>query len=230
MNFFNKNNRWKSKRAETILEVIAAIFVIAVGSASATSLVVSSLRSNGLSRDNLIAMNLAVEGVEAMRNIRDSNWLRFAYDKDNCWNMKADKTVCQDSDLIPQSNFSPVLDTTTMKWSLGIVGGAGFELNLASGASYNEMYRLAYKDLNLSFNSDGMGGTADDMDLYVPKGTANSFGLSKFYRMVSVSYPSGDPTTDSQMFVTSLVQWKDAAVHQVKLVTELSNYQKVKVK
>jgi type II secretory pathway pseudopilin PulG len=219
----------KRLRAETLLEVIVSVFVVALGSAAATSLVVSALQTNALSRDNLIALNLATEGIEAMRNIRDSNWIKYAYDKENCWNMKSDQDSCKDMYLISASNYTLLLDTSTMRWKLGSVGGAGFALNLASGASYNETYRLGFNDLDNTVNSDGQGDLDDDRDIFVPKGTSGVFEDSKFYRMIAVTYPTGDPTVDQYMTVTSVVQWKDrGTVHEIRIASILSNYQKVK--
>jgi len=202
-----------------------AIFVVALGSAAATSLIIDALTSNGLNRDNLIAMNLAVEGTEAVRNIRDGNWLKFGYDKENCWNMQADFNTCQDEDLIAQGNFTAYLDTVTMKWSLSQQSGNALDLNNAIG---NDPYRLDFIDLYSAIDGDGDNNSTNDRDLYVPSGTSGTVSQSRFYRMVTIAYPTPDPTVDQEMTVTSLVQWKARGVHQVKLVTKLTNYNKVK--
>lgn len=42
---------------------------------SATTLLISSIRGNVSNVNTMIAYGLAQEGIEAARNIRDSNWL-----------------------------------------------------------------------------------------------------------------------------------------------------------
>jgi hypothetical protein len=50
--------------------------------------------------------------------------------------------------------------------------------------------------------------------------------------MINITYPPlGPPTAMQNLTVTSLVQWKDQGqVHEIKVVSILTNYQKVKVK
>lgn len=45
----------------------------------------SGLRLTNLTENRITALNLAREGIEAVSNIRDSNWLKYANDKDLCW-------------------------------------------------------------------------------------------------------------------------------------------------
>jgi hypothetical protein len=206
---------FRKRSAETILEVIMALFVVATGSATATSLVVNSLQSNSFSRDNLIGLNLAVEGVEAVRNIRDTNWLKFGYDKTNCWNVMPGLAVtdCSSASAISAGNYTLSLDPATMSWSLAAITAGGLDLTNGNPAT-NSNY-LLYNNAN---------------SLYVATQPGNT--PSRFYRMITISYPP--PATpakgQTQMTVTSTVQWKAGALtHQVVLRTILTNYQKVKV-
>ena len=232
MKFFFYNKGKGFRPAETIIEVIIAIFVVALGSASATTIVVDAIRSNGLSRDNLIAMNLAVEGVEAVRNIRDSNLLKFNYDRAHCWNMKPDETTCIPGSLIPGASFIPYFKPSTMAWYLSAAGSTLLDLNGTPTAM--AQYMLVIADADKDVNSDGINSSDDDLDLYTTASglTAQMKKVSdsKFYRMVTISYPTPDPITDQEMTVTSIVQWKDSNVHQIKIMTKLTNYLKVKVK
>jgi len=59
----------------TILEVIAAIFVMTVGVLSAYAIVQQIIIYNSISSSRLAAAYLAMEGIEEVRNIRDTNWL-----------------------------------------------------------------------------------------------------------------------------------------------------------
>ncbi len=57
----------------SLLEVIIAIFIAAVGLVGILSLANMSLKESSLSKDRLIASGLAQEGIEIIRDIRKSN-------------------------------------------------------------------------------------------------------------------------------------------------------------
>ncbi len=220
-----------AKRAETIIEVIMAIFIMATGSAAATSLIINSLTANSLSRDALIGLNLAVEGLEGMRNIRDSNWLKFGFNKELCWNMRPDEPACADGKLIKAGNYTLNLDTETMKWNLSTE--TTDTLNLSGVVTTSAQFQLYFKDLDPETDSDGNTDKTNDPDIYVSKDTADAGSATRFYRMVSVGpytgSPAGDEISATSMTVSSLVQWKSGSlVHEVRLNTILTNYNKVK--
>ena len=197
-----------NKKGESLVEVIMAIFVVALGSGVATSLIVSALQANLFSRDNLVALNLAVEGIEAVREIRDANWLRFSYNKDQCWNMRPDATACGPVNIIAEGKYAVLLDAASYAWNISPTPITAGNLDLENSPdSVNSLYQLYYSDTTPS--------------MYVTSITSNA---SPFYRMVTISYPSPEI-----MSVSVLVQWKSQGVtHQVSLQTTLTNYQKVK--
>ncbi len=59
----------------SLTEVIVAIGILVTVVISATNLLVSITRGNNVNEHTLVAHALAQEGLEGMRNIRDSNWL-----------------------------------------------------------------------------------------------------------------------------------------------------------
>lgn len=60
----------------TLFETIVAVGLILVGLVAALALITTSLFYVSNVQDRLITANLAAEGIEIVRNIRDSNWLR----------------------------------------------------------------------------------------------------------------------------------------------------------
>ncbi len=62
-------------RGQTLLELITALFVLALVLVGALALTSSNFRLEGIGSSRLIATNLAREGVELARSVRDSNWL-----------------------------------------------------------------------------------------------------------------------------------------------------------
>lgn len=66
----------KNYRGFSFIEVMLAVFLIVVGMLAAMALLTSGLRESMDSRNQIIAGLLAQEGVEAVRNIRDRNWMQ----------------------------------------------------------------------------------------------------------------------------------------------------------
>lgn len=63
------------KNSFTIIEVMMAIFVLTVAVGGSFALIQQTLVSASINQQKLIAYYLAQEGIEIVRNIRDSNWL-----------------------------------------------------------------------------------------------------------------------------------------------------------
>lgn len=59
----------------TVLEVITAIFILTVGVGAALSLMNQTLATASVVKQTLIASYLTQEGIEIVRNIRDTTWL-----------------------------------------------------------------------------------------------------------------------------------------------------------
>ncbi len=233
MQFFRKN--LAKRAAESLIEVIMAIFVIGVGSTVATSLVMTALQSNLYSRDNLIALNLAEEGLEAVRSVRDANWLRYGSDKEQCWNMMPKSASnCPDpaaatNDVIRTGNYTVDLDSQKWLWDLtNVINNPVLNLENQNAAPTNQEYLLYLYD-------NGINGSNP---LYISKNAFHKPEITpkdtKFYRMVSIDYKKDgvDVNADDAqiMNVTSFVQWQASGkIYQVQLKTSLTNYQKVKV-
>lgn len=96
------------KRAESLIETLTAITVIVIATAAALSVLRTSLRGNNVIGDKVVAMNLALEGIEAVRNMRDTNYLRFASDPDNCWDALdvEDVADCATADHLSDQSYN----------------------------------------------------------------------------------------------------------------------------
>ena len=81
---YNHPNTKKSGGGFTLLETLIAIFVITVGLIGGMSAIVQTLRLSSYSSSKLTAAYLAQEGIEIVRNIRDTNWLE-AETASNYW-------------------------------------------------------------------------------------------------------------------------------------------------
>lgn len=65
----------KNKGGFTLTEVMIGIMILTVAIVSATNLLVGLISTNQNNMTSLKAYYLAQEGLEAVRNIRDTNWL-----------------------------------------------------------------------------------------------------------------------------------------------------------
>ncbi|MBD3282228.1 MAG: prepilin-type N-terminal cleavage/methylation domain-containing protein [Candidatus Portnoybacteria bacterium] len=71
MNFFN------FKKGFTLMEVIVSIAIVLTGLIGSIGLIFFSVSGISYNENRLMASNLAQEGIEIVRNIRDSNWLSY---------------------------------------------------------------------------------------------------------------------------------------------------------
>ena len=77
------NFKKQKKNGFSLLEVLVAITVLTVGLVGVVGLINYNISISRTSPEKIIAVNLAQEGIEVVRNIRDSNWLAGnAFDTD----------------------------------------------------------------------------------------------------------------------------------------------------
>jgi len=67
--------RFTLKQGFSIVEGMIAVTLISVGLIAVLSLINSSLRLPAIAKDEFLAANLAQEGIEIVRAIRDENWI-----------------------------------------------------------------------------------------------------------------------------------------------------------
>ncbi|MBU1202889.1 prepilin-type N-terminal cleavage/methylation domain-containing protein [Patescibacteria group bacterium] len=99
---FTERHFFKKNRAGfTLIEVLISIAVLTIGIVTALGLAISNFNNN---RDNFLRVtgaNLAREGLELVRNVRDSNWLKI--DSNNVANCGS--TICRPDVGLYQTNL-----------------------------------------------------------------------------------------------------------------------------
>jgi type II secretory pathway pseudopilin PulG len=70
-----KKENKRDKQAFTLVEIIVILFIVSVGMIGVLSLVVQNIQSQVINKNNIIANQLAQEGVELIRKTRDTNWV-----------------------------------------------------------------------------------------------------------------------------------------------------------
>ena len=90
----------KNQRGFSLLEVTVAISLILIGLIGVISLSLQNIKTQNINGNTFIASQLAKEGIELIRNKRDSNW----FDK-KLWN---DSLASGKYKIDYEGNFSPV--------------------------------------------------------------------------------------------------------------------------
>lgn len=72
------------------MEVLVSLIIFTVGMTAAFALLINSVRLNSINKNRIIAVNLAQEGLEVVKNIRDTNWLVYSANQRDCWNFSPD--------------------------------------------------------------------------------------------------------------------------------------------
>jgi hypothetical protein len=148
--------RHKKFRAESIMETIISITVLTLGVAASLTILRTSLLSNSIIGEKIVALNLAIEGIEALKNIRDTNYLRYASDPDSCW---ANLTATDVADCTPATSIRDLEDYYFTR----DLSDDYFEWGLAAASSSNEGNLELY---NIDVDDDG----AADTEIYAEAG------------------------------------------------------------
>lgn len=129
---------FRSRPAESMIETMISIVVVVLATMAALSMIRTASAGNEVLGEKLVAIELAMEGLDAVKNIRDTNYLLFASDTENCWNRlgATDVSDCLDSPTVDNSIYNGSTyflrqDFTSeplFKWTLSQLGsgtGAG---------------------------------------------------------------------------------------------------------
>lgn len=109
-NFFTKNIHTK-RGGETLVEILVAVFALAITATATTSLIINSNRTSYDIRRTFQARYLARESFDVLKMIRNTNWIRFS--EDNCWNIQFETKTCsqQNPNTIADGNYGLVTST-----------------------------------------------------------------------------------------------------------------------
>jgi prepilin-type N-terminal cleavage/methylation domain-containing protein len=201
------------KKGFSLIELIIATAIMVIVVLSATTLLVSIIRSNAENVHRLTAYGLCQEGLEAVRNIRDSDWLLGAnfegkvgkYGTVQPWGADFPSATGESRNYTVEFRDPDLISVTT---SAGLLNVAPWVLNELG----------AETDL----------GSSDKTQLYkvfhqvpVPEtrySYSRSDNKSLFHRYVTVK------REDAKKYrVTSIVNWQEGGIlKEVRLDTELT--------
>ncbi|MBT4349209.1 prepilin-type N-terminal cleavage/methylation domain-containing protein [bacterium] len=207
-----------NKQGFTLLEVLLALSVLSVGIMAAFTLSLANLNTARDNYQRIRAANLAREGLELARNVRDTNWLKIEANEDcepliqctwdySLWRddsgtMYTTSTIAYDADPIFR-NMDIVNCFVTGTCRL-YEDDNGF-YNHDSGGSPTNMARLINVQAICFYDvSDGLVITEDDPDC---------------------SELTGESGNQVGLLVTSTVYWEHGnQSHQIEVTEELYNW------
>lgn len=198
---------------------------MAIGITFAGTILANSLIHISSSKDRIIAVNLAREGLEAVRNIRDTNWLKFSGNRRECWNHLPGTLpppplteTCDGSALIEPGTYLVYKDEN-QRWRLLLLGD-------------REAW-LYWMDIDSTVDSNADGNNINDRDIFNPTLTPppgngdDPLGhryaeKSIFQRLITLSYLE---EAQNRMAVTSTVTWVTSqGESRISLTTHLTDY------
>lgn len=194
----------KQKPGFTLPEVIIAVMILSMTSVASVNLIIFLMQFAELNNNSVIATNLAREGIEIVRNQRDTNWMRWGGSLRESWDNGFDgatdikgEIYAYPGDIVPAS---PTVDLNTRYFyflgdrSAGqsVAGPITLELWKATDSA-NEIEDILDESAAFGTN-DGLHRLYYNPDQgFVHDTLANE--ETDFYRVIEVSYYQADYVT-----------------------------------
>ncbi len=200
-----KEGKDKNKLSEgqTLIETMVAVFILTMGISAAVGLAIYTFGNSSNVTKQIIATGLAREGVEAVKNMRDTNWLKLGNPDTNCYNYVtfANDKKCYKQWLNP-----------------AIAGSYNINPSDPNGTPYvlsydftpgNKFWNLQAENskFGLDLNTD-IGGVSF-AGFYIPN-TSNVNGNSGFHRKIIIKANSASPYNQNigpELQIVSQVWW-----------------------
>lgn len=171
-------------KGETILETLIALTILSIGVVMSATIIGSSIRNVNASKNRIIAINVAREVIEGIRNVRDTNWLKFSARKRDCWNHIPNVPTCDGTDPILPGKYLVYKREGTRQWLLDDTLGRnpvgrpeapsdGYIYTDTNGITYyfdvdkwRDISSLFLVDVDLNYDTDGDRNLTNDKDAY----------------------------------------------------------------
>ncbi len=189
---------------QTLVETMVAALVLSLGIGAAVSLAVYGLSATTGVSKQIIAVGLAREGLEAVRNMRDTNWLRGNLSA-NCYNHLTGNSdaYCYTNWLSGGTyNLYPTLGEAT--YFLGFDSSDPDEHEYWRLIPTSSLYGLNYTPSSLSggiYSTNGVSG--------VPVTTATAGFSRRVTLALDDTIPPFNQDTGPRLRVTVDVWWND---------------------
>ena len=201
----------QNKSGFTLIEILISVAIIAVTITAMAFLLIMTIRANNANMNTLQAYYLSEQGLEAMRNMRDGNWLQnYGWNMgEPMWgeNFECDELEAQKYYIVDE-NYVGTFEVSRfggMSFGMDIVP---WELTEIAGPEFSDtkLYELEEDAGYMRFAHDSTGEE------------------SLFSRYILVEYDAG--CDYGLVKVTSVVEWFDIDVErEISLSTYLTDWQ-----
>lgn len=211
----------KNLNATSIIEAMVVLLIVMIAITWAYNMFSKSVKVTDSNGYKLQAIAIAKEWIEAMTNIRDTNWKVLPWDYANCWNTLNYVTTCHNNiwtatDITHNGSYYIYKDNADYRWKL------------TSAATWN------YSDVNYR---NRFHVWLDSDWFYTQSWSATSL-RPVFTREIKIEYLEDNivsgtfsASNEQKMQVTSLVQWVDQSsnnIRKVELISVLTNWRNKK--
>jgi len=196
------NKKWTS-----IVEAIIVMAIVTIWVIWTYDIYSRSQKLSDSSANKIQAISLAREWIEAMINIRDTNWLLYSANTKNCWNTYNYDSNCVLSDVDIGSWSYIVYKNTSDRWILE---------PKTTWLYSSQTYRNDFK-VNL------------DNNWFYTQSWWILETKPLFTREIKISYPNNTWTPLEKMNVESIVRWVDSSkdwIFEIKFQTLLTNWKR----
>ena len=208
----------KNKKATSIIEAIVMILILLIWILGLFNIYTKSYNLSTSTKNKIEAIEIAREWIEAMENIRNTNWILLWADSKNCWNVSNYNNDCV------WDNWS-THDITN--WMYKIYTDANWRWTLTKSSW------LTSKNYSDSNYRNFFRVNVDTNWLYTQSWWTTFAPL--YTREINISYPEDtnwdwtNNSNDEKMQINSIVMWVDShwsSAHIVDLESMLTNWKK----
>lgn len=206
-------NKTFSKKWATMIELMAMLAIVGLWVWSMFAVITSGIYFSKDTEDTIKAINLAREWIEWVTNIRNTNWLRFSSDRQNCWKSRWYDALCIWNSVVWDKIWSGsyTLYTVSGLWQLS---GSTIIDPISSWGTYSTAYATIQDNLWF-YNQTG--------SVLLPcTSTLQKSCKTIFTREIVISEPA--IVNPNILYVKSVVYWNTKQQHKVELETTLTNW------
>ncbi len=120
--------KFKAKKGFSLIEAITAVFIVSMALVSVLAVAQTTVRAQTINKYAIISSMLAQEGLELVRNVRDTNWR-------NSWNWKTGDGTHTNTDIVQSSGnntytiyINPSTNSIVINSTPNSINDAGTEL------------------------------------------------------------------------------------------------------
>ena len=215
-----------SKVATSVAEALVVMLIIVSWTTWMYKIYIESLRLSESTANKIQAIWIAREWMEAMINIRDTNWLVFGSDIKNCWNTLNYNASCICFDSVCTDTSTDIENKNYIIYK-NLNNDNRWYLTWATNWNYSNVdyrnWNRVWLDSNWFYTQSWWLITEDIKPI--------------FTREIKIRYIDTDNppgwgvivnSNDEKMEVKSIVQWADnssSVPHRIELTTILTNYE-----